>query len=298
MFKDPLSYMWVFLCGAIITSILCFPISTAIGQSDLDPRFTNFDGTVHQIPYDSLLLGYRPYVEDLDTLSKLSWKKVFVRVLETKDPFPDVSLRTEFAIIFKSQMMIPKDGQYEFILASDDGTKLWIDDELVLDNDFVHAMKVARDTINLKRGLYPIKLWYYQAFPSKYGVIFDSRYIGPEKEEISEPIVWDGDILFDFDHYVLSDEGFRMLDDLVTVINSKGIDEITIRGHTDSIGPEDYNYTLSEKRAQAIKDYIEDATKEIQVQLIAIGYGEEQPRVPNTTAANRAKNRRVEFVLR
>ena len=149
------------------------------------------------------------------------------------------------------------------------------------------------------RDRYPIKLWYYQAFPSKYGFIFDSRYLGPESNQKteSEPIVWDGDILFEFDHYELSDQGVSKLDSLVTLIANKKIEAVTIMGHTDDIGSLDYNYSLSEKRAQAIMRYIQSSAGQVDVKLTAIGYGENQPRFPNDSPLNRAKNRRVELLL-
>jgi len=273
-----------------------FPIIT-LAQKDLKPGFTNFEGKVYKLPLDSLRWGYRPYVEALEPVDYLTWKKIMVRVRAIKDPFPDIEMKKEFGIIFTTQMMIPQDGNYEFILASDDGSKLWIEEELIVDNDGVHHMAVARDSINLKRGLYPIKIWYYQAYPSKYGFIFDSRYLGPEMTEVREPIVWDGDILFDFDNYNLSHQGLIKLDSLVHLLSQNDIEEVTIMGHTDNVGPVDYNYRLSERRAQSIKQYIESTMSQIGIKLVAIGYGEQQPRAPNDTAHNRAKNRRVELVL-
>ncbi len=283
----------------VLVLSLLFPIFL-ICQKELNPKFTKFEGDVYDLPYDSLPLGYRPYVEELEPASKLKWKKIMVRVRNTSQPFMDVELTKGFGIIFKNQMMIPEDGYYEFILASDDGSKLWIDDELIVDNDGIHQMKVVRDSVNLKRGLYPIKIWYYQALPSKYGFIFDSRYLGPEKkqdQQITEPIVWDGDILFEFDHYELSDNGFAKLDSLVSLISNNKIEAVTIMGHTDDTGSMDYNYSLSEKRAESIKRYIENAASQVEVRLTAIGYGENQPRVPNDSPINRAKNRRVELLL-
>lgn len=278
--------------------VLCLVSQTLLlSQEERNPRFSNFKGSVYELPLDSLPFGYRPYVEDLEPVSNIDWKKIMVRVRETSEPFTDIEMTKEFGIIFKNQMMVPEDGFYEFILASDDGSKLWIDGELIVDNDGVHHMKVARDSINLTRGLYNIKIWYYQAFPSKYGFIFDSRYLGPAETTSPEPIVWDGDILFEFDHYELSNQGFSKLDSLITLIYSEKIDAVTIMGHTDDIGSNDYNYTLSEKRAQSIKKYIESSVNKVDVKLTAIGYGEHQPRVPNNSSVNRAKNRRVELLL-
>jgi OOP family OmpA-OmpF porin len=69
---------------------------------------------------------------------------------------------------------------------------------------------------------------------------------------------------------------------------------VTVEGHTDSIGSNQYNQKLSERRANAVRQYLIEkgiASSRIQV----IGYGEERPIADNKTAEGRAKNRRAEF---
>lgn len=71
---------------------------------------------------------------------------------------------------------------------------------------------------------------------------------------------------------------------------------VKIVGHTDSQGNANKNVTLSEKRAQAVKDYL--VKKGVaETRIVASGAGGVQPLVPNLTAANRAKNNRVEIEL-
>lgn len=71
---------------------------------------------------------------------------------------------------------------------------------------------------------------------------------------------------------------------------------ILIEGHTDDTGKDDYNLSLSEKRAKAVSAVLTangvDASR-IKTQ----GYGEAQPKYPNDSEANRAKNRRVELAI-
>ncbi len=71
---------------------------------------------------------------------------------------------------------------------------------------------------------------------------------------------------------------------------------VLIQGHTDDIGDDDKNMLLSDNRAQGVKEYLVsqgvDASR-----LKAKGYGETEPKVPNTSADNRAKNRRTDFVI-
>ena len=69
---------------------------------------------------------------------------------------------------------------------------------------------------------------------------------------------------------------------------------IVIEGHTDDTGSDDYNMTLSEKRAVAVKDFLQ--SKGVAAERMTVKwYGETQPKYPNDSEANRQKNRRVEL---
>jgi OOP family OmpA-OmpF porin len=71
---------------------------------------------------------------------------------------------------------------------------------------------------------------------------------------------------------------------------------IEIQAHTDSMGDTAYNQSLSEKRAESVRDYMVD--KGIAAdRMEAKGYGESQPIADNKTREGRAKNRRVELKI-
>ncbi|NOU07313.1 MAG: OmpA family protein [Hyphomicrobiaceae bacterium] len=72
---------------------------------------------------------------------------------------------------------------------------------------------------------------------------------------------------------------------------------IEIEGHTDNEGTPERNERLSDRRAQAVVDFLARAGVEPQ-KLFAVGYGETRPLVPNDSAVNRAKNRRIEFTVK
>jgi OmpA-OmpF porin, OOP family len=76
---------------------------------------------------------------------------------------------------------------------------------------------------------------------------------------------------------------------------NKGI-RVEIGGHTDDVGADASNLELSRKRAQAVVDYLTKAGIEAG-RLISKGYGEGQPKAPNDSDANRALNRRIEFLI-
>jgi outer membrane protein OmpA-like peptidoglycan-associated protein len=73
--------------------------------------------------------------------------------------------------------------------------------------------------------------------------------------------------------------------------------KIEIGGHTDDVGSDDNNQILSAKRAYEVYMYF--ISKSIAAErLIYVGYGETRPKYPNTSDDNRAKNRRVELMIR
>ena len=67
-------------------------------------------------------------------------------------------------------------------------------------------------------------------------------------------------------------------------------------GHTDSIGSEEFNQQLSEKRALAVRDFLVEQGIPV-TSLGAQGFGKAMPVAPNDTAAGRQRNRRVELVV-
>ena len=71
---------------------------------------------------------------------------------------------------------------------------------------------------------------------------------------------------------------------------------VSVEGHTDNVGSEDKNLTLSEKRAQAVRDFLANAGVPAD-HITAAGKGEGEPVATNKTAAGRQQNRRVELVI-
>jgi outer membrane protein OmpA-like peptidoglycan-associated protein len=86
------------------------------------------------------------------------------------------------------------------------------------------------------------------------------------------------------------------LDKLIKVFNAYPETNILIEGHTDDVGTDAYNETLSQKRANAVGNYLKSAGV-AGSRLTIKWYGESQPKVENNSDANRAENRRVEFAI-
>ena len=93
--------------------------------------------------------------------------------------------------------------------------------------------------------------------------------------------------------------------DGVTLLNKveKAIDvfpqsEIVIEGHTDSFGGDESNQRLSQSRADAVQHYMINAMRIPSYRMIATGYGETNPVANNETEAGRARNRRIDIVIK
>ena len=96
------------------------------------------------------------------------------------------------------------------------------------------------------------------------------------QKPMPQKISFSGDALFAFDKSVLKPEGRVMLDGLVTQLSGATYDNIQATGHTDRFGSNAYNQKLSERRANAVKDYL--ASKDVMASRIdAQGKGETQP---------------------
>src|SRR5262245_39337533 len=134
------------------------------------------------------------------------------------------------------------------------------------------------------------------------------RGFGPTSEEStritvsddSMVVVLSGDVLFDFDKAVVKPEANPVLQQAAATINAKTtprLRAILINGHADSTGAAAYNMRLSEQRAEAVARWFASRGLLPEALLKPQGFGETRPRVPNTTPANRAQNRRVEIFL-
>lgn len=102
------------------------------------------------------------------------------------------------------------------------------------------------------------------------------------------------EILFDTNSAVLSAEAGNTLLDLNKVLKKYPSNIIVVEGYTDSTGKADYNKKLSEQRAKAVYDFI--VNNGLKTSSISyVGYGIANPVADNSTAAGRAKNRRVQL---
>ena len=94
----------------------------------------------------------------------------------------------------------------------------------------------------------------------------------------------------------LNTEAKSSLDKLTAVLKKYPDTDINIIGHTDNVGSDSYNMDLSVRRATTAANYLK-ASGIASSRVTTTGKGESDPKVSNDTDANRAENRRVEFVI-
>ncbi len=105
-----------------------------------------------------------------------------------------------------------------------------------------------------------------------------------------------GEVLFAFAKSDLSTKAYRSVEKLAEFLKKYPNRNVLIEGHTDSIGTEEYNLDLSQRRAESVKEkLVEDGVGPDRI--TTVGYGEKYPEFANDTEENRAQNRRVEVII-
>jgi outer membrane protein OmpA-like peptidoglycan-associated protein len=104
------------------------------------------------------------------------------------------------------------------------------------------------------------------------------------------------DVLFDFNQYTLKAEARERLAKISGIVLAYPDLKLEIDGYTDSIGSDEYNQTLSDKRAEAVRDYLVSSGVSMN-SVVARGMGKADPVADNNTAAGRQLNRRVELIV-
>ncbi|MEQ8926946.1 MAG: PorP/SprF family type IX secretion system membrane protein [Fulvivirga sp.] len=133
----------------------------------------------------------------------------------------------------------------------------------------------------------------------------DSNAANEDADKEVEDIDWEEenyqfelrkDFSFGFNEANLSDEAKLFLDDIIKLLNSNELLFLEVIGHTDNVGTNAANKKVSVARAQVVVDYlIEQGIKAKRLRVT--GKGANEPLLDNTSVSNRAKNRRVEFII-
>jgi OOP family OmpA-OmpF porin len=103
-------------------------------------------------------------------------------------------------------------------------------------------------------------------------------------------------ILFDVDSHKIKGESYKTLKEIGELLEDDPELRLSIEGHTDSDGSDEHNMTLSQNRANSVRDYLISTYSIKPERLEAKGWGESKPIDTNETAEGKANNRRVELV--
>ena len=103
---------------------------------------------------------------------------------------------------------------------------------------------------------------------------------------------------FDSSQSTIKQDNFKLLAKVEKAIDIFPRSEIMIEGHTDSYGDDSLNQKLSQNRAESLQKYMINTMRIRSYRVIATGYGETNPVANNETAAGRAKNRRIDIVIK
>jgi hypothetical protein len=127
--------------------------TTVVNSSGLEGRVYHLKEQTERLPkFKSMRAVGKIYTNTLNI-----WPQHF------DEGFAEISDRFEwFAIEYTGKIWIEKPGVYRFSLLADDGAKLRIDDELVIDNDGVHRAQAVSASANLTRGAHAIEIEYFQ----------------------------------------------------------------------------------------------------------------------------------------
>ena len=104
-------------------------------------------------------------------------------------------------------------------------------------------------------------------------------------------------LTFDSGSHKIRPEDYSLLTKVQQAIRSFSESRITVEGHTDSQGNDEFNQALSARRAIAVREYVLANMAISADRIRAVGYGESRPIARNDTAAGRAQNRRIDVVL-
>lgn len=126
----------------------------------------------------------------------------------------------------------------------------------------------------------------------------EQNIAGAIVERVGEGIqvTFQSGLLFDFDSDRVKSEAAQNLKNLAASLDKYPNSSLLIIGHTDAVGSDDYNLTLSEKRARSTALYLAGQGVSA-ARLQTLGRGESEPVAPNDSDSGMQKNRRVEVAI-
>jgi hypothetical protein len=152
------------------------PPPPTFGTTVVDPA--GLRGDIYLLPHSTLVL---PDFRTLKPTGAVYTSTLNVPPQDFRAGFPGVTDRFEwFAIDYNGRFWIEKPGRYIFVLTSDDGARLYIDDQLIADNDGLHQSEDRVCSIRLAGGIHRIRVSYFQG--PRFTVALVLRVAGPREQ--------------------------------------------------------------------------------------------------------------------
>ena len=153
--RSTASLLALLLCGVVSAQQQSEPI---FGTTVVIP--SGLRGLVYHIHHRTKRL---PDFKELKPSGAIYTSSLDIPPQDFKQGFPGVTKRTEwFAIDYTGRFWVERPGSYTFSVLSDDGSKLYIDDQMVIDNDGIHPPHEKRAEVNLAGGIHNIRVSYFQ----------------------------------------------------------------------------------------------------------------------------------------
>ena len=307
----------------LVFTLFCIISTSFAGDATFgtkDPGLLNLKGTIYYLSEETAEM---PADIDKQTSHGVIYtEKLDIPVREFTEGFPGVTDRFEwFGLIYSGTFEISKAGLYRWRIESDDGSRLWIDNLEIINNDGIHPITSMEAEQELSVGKHTIKVWYFQGPATEVGLQLFITVPGAETEQIFSlkdfsastssalkdvnaqatkegiRVQLDAQFLFDTNKYELKPTAEKTLKNLAQIISTYPGCLVKIEGHTDDVGSDTDNQKLSENRARSVKDALMKMGTPPNIRFEVIGYGESRPIADNTTEKGRAKNRRVEALI-
>jgi PA14 domain len=162
------------LSGAMLAAAQEQPVS--FGTTVVVPG--GLEGFVYHIPKNSKAI---PDLSKIKPQGKIYVSALNIPLRNFTEGFPGVTKRQEwFAIDYTGRFWIEKPGLYRFALTSDDGSRLYIDDQNIIDNDGIHPVKTKSGSIQLAGGIHKIRVQYFQGPRLQVALVLEIA--GPNEE--------------------------------------------------------------------------------------------------------------------
>jgi outer membrane protein OmpA-like peptidoglycan-associated protein len=310
----------VFLVLAALMPCAVSSQQKGAGFGSKDPGLFNLKGTIYFLPDTTETMPDQ--VEALKPQGVIYVDRLDVPVRDFSEGFPGVTDRFEwFGLIYTGRFQVDRPGAFKWRLSSDDGSRLWIDGNQIIDNDGIHGSDSVEATITLDRGPHDIKIWYFQGPATEVslqlfvgppggaermfamgdfapGLAAAAKLLDAQATPEGIRIRMEAAILFDTAKSELKPEAREAIQAISEIIRSYPNAAVRVLGFTDAVGDDAYNLRLSEARAMAVKTALVAARPPAAVKFETQGLGKGSPVAVNDSEVGRAKNRRVEVFVK